>query len=210
MEKSDRVKLFCIWKELVKVHGPKVRMLWQKDICLLLEYFHHQKAYLFKLPKHDDLSQAVRLVKVHSVMTLALKLQDLSFSKSRWGLKWNAYEVMLLVPFLHLIFLSLHNFWYVEGVGRGIHEWGKIWRACLIIVWMLMAEALWIQNVCEYKIYMWLLQKRSFWTCCLNANDFYEVWYPRKNVTNLPEVVTQPLQSGERSRVIHLFQVIES
>lgn len=95
--------------------GPKVRMLWQKDICLLLEYFHHQKAYLFTLPQHGDLSQAVLLP---FSSDSGFEITGSVFFKKQWGLDLNAYEVMLLVPFFHSIFLSLRNFLYVEGVGR--------------------------------------------------------------------------------------------
>lgn len=59
-----------------------------------------------------------KLCDYHSAMTLALKLKSLSCSKSEWGLKWSCCEVIVLVPFLQLIFLSLHIFWEVGRVGR--------------------------------------------------------------------------------------------
>lgn len=132
---------FLNLKRIGDVHGPKMRMLWQKDICLLLEYFHHQKAYLFKLPKHGDLSQAVQLPFSNDsgfeiTGSLFFKKQVRTGMKCLWS--------CVIGPFLSFAIFVLIQFLICWG-DRKIHGKGKIWGACLIIVWMLMTEVLWIQ-----------------------------------------------------------------
>lgn len=82
-------------------------------ICLLLEYLT-----ISRLTHLNYQSMVVfyKLCDYHSVRTGALQLQDLPFSKSKWGLKCCCCEIF--IHFFHLIFLSLHNFAEVGKEGR--------------------------------------------------------------------------------------------
>lgn len=119
MEKSDCVMLFCMWKELVRVHVPKVRMLWQKvpASCLStftikkLTYLNYQSTVVFLqgmwLPFSNDCLWNYRICLSQRTSEdwneIALKLSYWSFS-----FIWNFYPYIILEKF--------------ERVGRGMHE----------------------------------------------------------------------------------------